>query len=708
MTAEPARKVDFYVDNLDCESEANAIRRGFEGSPGLLDLTVYPKAARVSIAYSENAASPTYFAERLRAIGFPPRKDIRSAQIPKPWENAKVLTSAASGVLLGIGWLIGFTGIQAVISMVLYGVAIVVGGWFFGREALNGLIFERKIGIELLMTVAAAAASALGQFADAATLAFLYSISEALEGYTEQRTRSAIRSLMDLTPRRALVRQDGREEEIPVEDLQPGETFFVRPGQSVATDGEIVLGESSLNQAPVTGESVPVSKEPGDAVFAGSINGEGHLEIKATKRFAENTISRIINLVEEAQERKGTGERFIQRFGAWYSPAVLGVGVLIGTVVPILGGDWNIWLMRATIFIVAAAPCALVISVPITMVAALGAAARHGVLIKGGVFMEELAKIAVVAFDKTGTVTVGKPDVTDVLLLRQAPGISSQDALLALAAGIENRSEHVLARAIVHYARTRGLEPVEIAEFRAFVGAGGFARYAGNAVFLGNPRFFREKLRIDLSAASNDIQQLEHEGKTVVLVGDATGPWGIIALRDSVRDNAAQAIAALRSAGIRHLTMLTGDNERAAQAVATEAGISEVHAGLTPEDKVEKIKELATAFRHVAMVGDGINDAPALAAANVGIAMGAAGTDVALETADVALMGDDLQKLPYAIHVARRAQLITRQNLALSAILIAILIAGALTGLLSLPIVVLAHEGSEIAVIANGLRMLRS
>ncbi len=708
MANKAVKTIEFHVDNLDCDSEANAIRRGLTGAPGLVDLTIYSKSARVSISYATQEASPATFSERLRLLGYPPRKNLRDHRLPKPWENAKVLTACGSAILLAAGWLVGTAGAPELASVSLYLAAIVIGGWFFGREAIEELVFEREIGIELLMTVAAVASAILGQFAEAATLAFLYSISEAAEGYTEEKTRSAVRALMDLTPRLALVRREGKEQEIPAEQLRVGDIFIVRPGQSVATDGEIVSGVSGVNQAPVTGESMPVGKKPHDTVFAGSINGEGVLEVRATKVFAENTISRIIRLVEEARERKGASQRFIERFGAWYSPAVLAVGILISVLLPVLLGGWHSWLIRATIFIVAAAPCALVISIPITMVAALGTAARRGVLIKGGSYMEELARIVVVALDKTGTVTMGKPDVTDFVFLRAAPGVENQRALLALAAGVEARSEHPLARAIVHHVQKLGVAPVEITEFRALAGAGASAQFVDGRVFVGNPKSFRDRVGVKFGAVSKQVERLEHEGKTVVLIGGDDEVWGVIALRDTLRPDAAQAIAALRSSGIKRVVMLTGDNETSARAIAHDAGIDEVHAGLTPENKVEKLRDLARAHRHVAMVGDGINDAPALAAANVGIAMGVAGTDAALETADVALMGDDLLKLAYAVGLARRAQGITRQNLILSSLLISALVAGALFGLLSLPVVVVAHELSELAVIANGMRMLRA
>ncbi|MCL5951759.1 MAG: cation-translocating P-type ATPase [Chloroflexi bacterium] len=702
------QELELRVANLDCEHDAAAIERGLQGFAGLVGLKVYPSSAKVAITYDPTSTKPEMLKGKLEALGFPPQQGMQMAEQPKVWRNPKVLTSAASGVLLLIGWLIGLAGAPAIVSDIIYIAASLIGGYFFGREAIEELVFEREIGIELLMGTAAIVATLMGLAAEGATLVFLYSISEAAEGYTEEKTRAAIKALMNLAPKVALVRRDSVEREIPVEELVVGDVFIVKPGQAVATDGVILVGASSVNQAPVTGESVPVEKQVDDVVFAGSINGEGALEVRATKTFADNTIARIIHLVEEAQEKKGKSQRFIERFGARYSPSVLAIGLLIAILPPLLvSADWLTWITRATVFIVAAAPCALVISIPITLVASLGTGARQGVLIKGGVYVEELAKVKVIAMDKTGTLTRGEPEVTDVVSCRHEQSRSPQE-VLAMAAGIERRSEHPLARAITRHAEAEKVTPIEVIEFRALTGAGASARLNGNTLYIGSPDLFHSRLGVTLDCAWDDINHLQGEGKTVVVVGDDKAPWGLIAIRDNIRSNAAKAIDAIHAAGVQKVVMLTGDNERTAQAIAKELGIDEIYADLKPEDKVTKVRELSQRYGHVAMVGDGVNDAPALAEATVGIAMGAAGTDVALETADVALMADDLEKLAYALKLAKRNQSVVNQNLALSALVVGSLIIGAILGVFTLPIAVVGHEVSEWVVIASGLRMLRA
>lgn len=706
-----SRNLELRVANLDCEHDAAALERGLQGFAGLAELKVYPKSAKVALTYDPALTRPEALKEKLESLGFPPQKGMAMAEQPKPWKNPKVLTSFASGVLLLVGWLLGLAGAPAIVSTVIYIAAVLIGGYYFGREALEELIFEREIGIELLMSTAAIVATLMGEAAEGAMLVFLYSISEAAEGYTEEKTRAAIKALMNLAPKVALVQRDGVEREVPVEELEVGDVFIVKPGQSFATDGVVLVGASSVNQAPVTGESVPVEKQVGETVFAGSINGEGALEVRATKTFADNTISRIIHMVEEAQEKKGKSQRFIEKFGARYSPIVLLIGILIAVVPPLFfGADWTTWITRATVFIVAAAPCALVISIPITLVATLGTGARQGVLIKGGVYVEELAKVKVVAMDKTGTLTRGEPEVTEVILLRQDTDrlATSQPELLAVAAGIERRSSHPLAQAIVRHVQAQGIQPAELADFHSLTGAGASARLDRRTVYVGSPDLFHSKLGISLESAWEDINHLQSEGKTVVVLGDEQAPWGLIAIRDNIRPNAHQAIDALHAAGAQKVVMLTGDNERTAQAIARELGIDELYANLKPEDKVTRVRELAGRYGHVAMVGDGVNDAPALAEATVGVAMGAAGTDVALETADVALMADDLEKLAYALALAKRNQVVVNQNLVLSAIVIGTLVIGAVAGVFTLPLVVLAHEISEFIVIGSGLRMLRA
>ena len=703
-------RLDVRVANLDCDSDAARLQRGLKGTPGLAEVRVNPSAAKVTLGFDPAATSAEALRDTLSDLGFPPQGGMAIPEPPKPWRNPKVLAAALAGLFTLVGWLLSLSTGENAISVGLYIAAALIGGYHFGREALEELIFERKVTIMLLMAVAAVVAAIMGELLEAAILVFLYSISEAAEGYTEEKTRSAVRALMDLTPKTATVRREGRDVEVPVEELVPGDIFLVRPGQGVPTDGEVIGGASSVNQAPVTGESMLVEKHPGEMVFAGSINGEGALEVRATKAFADNTISRIIQMVEEAHERKGTSHRWIERFGNRYSPAVLGLGILIAVLPPLFfGGEWTEWITRATVFIVAAAPCALVISVPITLVSALGTGARQGVLIKGGVYVEELDKVRVVALDKTGTVTKGEPEVTDVVPLNGASGNSRPlSEILAAAAGVERQSQHPLAVAIVRHAESQSVAPAPVEEFRSLTGAGASARVDGRTVYIGSPDLFARQLGVGLDGAGGQVERLQAEGKTVVLVGDETEAWGMIAIRDNLRANAKKAIAALHAAGVEKVVMLTGDNERTARAIAREAGIDEVYADLKPDDKARLVRELTQRIGHVAMVGDGVNDAPALAEATVGVAMGAAGTDVALETADVALMADDLEKLVYALHLAKRNQRIVRQNIALSAVVIGVLVIGAVTGALTLPLAVLGHEISEFIVIGNGLRMLRA
>jgi Cd2+/Zn2+-exporting ATPase len=624
--------------------------------------------------------------------------------MPPPWRNLQVVTSALSGLLLTVGFFGSMLGLPLQLETGLYLLAVAIGGWYFIREGIETLLEERQVGIEILMTVAAITAGLLGQWAEAAMLVFLYSISEAAEGYTEERTRNAIRALMDLAPKTALVLRDGKEMIIPAEELRVGDHFVVLPGEAVATDGEIVEGHSSLNQAPVTGESVPVEKNTGDSVFAATLNGEGALTIRVTKTTADNTLARIIQLVEEAQSSKGKSQRFIERFGRRYSPAVLAVGVLLAVLPPLLfAQEWQEWLTRATVFIVAAAPCALVISIPITLVAAIGTAGRNGILIKGGVHLENLAKVRVITLDKTGTLTLGRPQVNKVIAFN---GVTERQ-LLGSAAALESRSQHPLASAIINYASDENIEVKPAEDFQSLTGAGAKGRINNEMVYIGKPDLFAG-IGIDLNPIQAQIKELQQAGNTVILLGTEQQVQGLIAVIDPLRPGVIDAISDLRKAGIEKIIMLTGDNQLAAKAIAAKAGIDEVFAELSPEDKKSKIEQLDQQYGRVAMVGDGVNDAPALAAAHVGIAMGAAGTDVALETADVALMADDLSRLPYLIRFSRRNWRIIRQNLMLSVLVIGTLVVGAVAGVFTLPIAVLAHEISEFVVIASGLRMLRS
>ncbi|MDP2949899.1 MAG: cation-translocating P-type ATPase [Chloroflexota bacterium] len=617
-----------------------------------------------------------------------------------PWWRFPPLRNAlASGALLVLAFILSrVAAVPDWVSIALYVAAIPLGASHWGREAVEA-VFRRRVNIDVLMAVATVGAAVLGLWEEAAFLAFLYGAAEGLEEYAYDRTRSAIRALLKLAPAEAHVLRDGVETLVPAAEMEVGDLFLVRPGESLATDGVIRRGSTSINEAPVTGESMPVSKEPGAQVFAGAINLTGAIEVEATRRFQDNTLSRIIHLVEEAQEEKTNAQRFIDKFGSRYSPAIL-LGALALLVVPTLfGGDFRLWATRAITLAVAGAPCALVMSTPVAVAAAIGRAGKRGVLIKGGLYLERLGSLTTVAFDKTGTLTKGRPEVTDVVPLN---GASPQDVVGA-AAAVERLSEHPLAQAIVRKAGKERVVVPAAEGFQALTGAGASAQVDGHRSYVGSPALF-QKLGADMAEALPAVARLQEQGKTVVLVGDERTVTGAIAIRDEVRPEAREAIESLRRSGIRRVVMLTGDNERTARAIASQLGVDDVRAGLKPDDKVRVVKEMEGRKERVAMVGDGINDAPALASASVGIAMGAAGTDAAIEAADVALMGDDLRAVAYAIQVGRRAQGISRQNIVFSVGLLAVLIPLSVVGSIGVAVAVIVHEGSELLAVANGLR----
>lgn len=614
------------------------------------------------------------------------------------WRFPPMRNALLSGVLLAIAYML--SRIDAVadgVSIAVYIAAALLGASHWGREAIEAA-GERHINIDVLMGAATLGAATLGLWEEAAFLAFLYGAAESLEEYTYDRTRGAIRALLDLAPEEARVLRDGAQVTIPARELRPGERFLVLPGESLPTDGVIAKGQTALNEAPVTGESIPVEKEQGAHVFAGTVNLTGAIEVQATRAFEDNTLSRIIHLVEEAQEQKTAAQRFIDRFGDRYSPMILLGALVLLVVPPLAGGGFLVWAKRAVTLAVAGAPCALVMSTPVAVAAAIGSAGKRGVLIKGGVHLENLGRVKLLAFDKTGTITLGRPQVVNVVPLDQ-----NHADVLRLAASVETFSEHPLARAIVAAAEEEklALKPADSA--RALTGAGAEATIGGTRYYVGKPDLFRS-FGAKLGSAEEIAEQRYDEGKTVVVVGDQKRALGVIALRDEPRPGARSAIEKLRADGIAHIAMLTGDNERTARAIARDLGIDEIRAGLRPEDKSRTVAELRERHGAVAMVGDGINDAPALAAADVGIAMGTVGTDAAIEAADVALMGDDLGGVSYAVRLGRRAQAISRQNIVFSIALLAVLVPSAVVGLINVAIAVVAHEVAEIIAVANGLR----
>lgn len=612
-----------------------------------------------------------------------------------PMRNALI-----AGLLTGIAFAFAHLGfIPSIIEISIYVVAIILGGYHWSREGIEELIEEKEIGIEILMMAATIGSAILGMWDEAAFLVFLYGAAEGLEEYTYAKTRASIRKLLDLAPKEAQLLKNGKEVIIPSEELRVGDIFIVRPGESIPTDGVIIKGRSSINEAPVTGEAIPIEKKEGMKVFAATINQEGALEIKATATFEDNTLSKIVHLVEEAREQKGKAQLFIEKFGRKYSPLVLLSALLLIVVPPLFGVPISYFATRAVVLLVAAAPCALVMSTPVAIAAGIGRAGRSGVLIKGGIHLENLGKIKAVAFDKTGTLTKGKPVVTDVVPLN-----SNESEILNLAYNVERYSEHPLAKAIVEKAEEGGIKNLEVTNFSAIAGYGTRAKIGGKTIYVGKQGLFK-RFGQD-SQSLQQVESLRNEGKTVVLIGTEESMEGLIATRDEIRPQAKEVIENLHSMGIK-VIMLTGDNEVTARAIAKELGIDEVKADLRPENKIESIKELEYKYGVVAMVGDGINDAPALAKATVGVAMGTAGTDAAIEAADIALMADDLAKLLYAINLGKRAKGISTQNIVFSLLLLAVLIPSALIGIMSVAIAVFLHEGSELLAVANGLRVAR-
>jgi Cd2+/Zn2+-exporting ATPase len=593
-------------------------------------------------------------------------------------------------------------GLPPLAAIGLYALAYVAGGFNTVRHGI-GAIVHGHFDIDVLMAAAALGAAALGEWAEGALLLFLFSLGHALEEYATDRARNAIRALADLSPKTARVRRGGMEFEVPVDDVWLGDIAIVRPGERVPVDGQIVRGRSAVDQAPITGESVPVGKAPGNEVFAGSINGEGSLEVRVTKLAQDTTLARVVRMVEEAPTRKSPMQHFTERFERVFVPAILGGVVLVMLVPPLVGWlSWQTSILRGLTILVAASPCALAIATPSAVLAGVAQAARNGVLVKGGMHLETLGGLAVIAFDKTGTITVGRPRVTDLV----PAGDVDEDELLRVAASVETQSRHPLAQAIVREATRRELALAGAAELEAVIGRGVRAALDEETVLIGTLRMFEEEAVAVPEDVRERAQLLERAGKTAVLVARDGRLLGTVALADTPRAEARAAVEALGKLGIRRTVMLTGDTERVAEAIARDVGIADFRANLLPEDKAAAVDELLVTYGELAMVGDGVNDAPALAHATVGIAMGGAGSDVALETADVALMADDLARLPFAVALSNQTRRIIRQNLWISLGVIALLIPTGLLGLVGIGIAVLLHEGSTLVVVANALRLL--
>lgn len=672
--------------------------------PGVDMVKVNPVNFRMTVVHD---ASLEAIQKAVAEIGYEvaPAKGRQAEQAITPgfWpQHGQKVATVVSGVAVLAGYLASLRLGEHHLAIVgIYMVAALVGGFKTFRLGMRALR-AGEFDMNALMTIGVAGAMLIGEWAEAGLIAFLYSVSNWLEAATMQRTRNAIKALVDIAPKVALVRRGCGEYEVSVEDVEIGDTLLVKPGEKIAMDGDVLMGVSSVNQAPITGESIPVSKAPGSEVFAGSINGSGALEVRVTKRVEDTTLARIIHMVEVAQGERAEVQSFVDRFARRYTPIVLVAAVLMAVVPPLLFAQaWGEWIYRALALIVLACPCALVVSTPVALVAGIGNAARRGVLIKGGTHLEQAATIKVLAFDKTGTLTQGRPEVQAVIPL----GAHTADEVIRLAAAVETRSEHPLAAAILRHA-TQVVGSVQAGQaFEAIIGHGAKAEVEGRTLYVGSPRFFEQE-GISFGGAMAHIERLQSAGNTVVVLADDTEAYGLIAIADPIRPESRAIVSRLKSLGIQRVVMLTGDNARTAQAIAEQVGVDEVRADLLPEDKVTAVKDLEARFGPVAMVGDGVNDAPALATAHLGIAMGAAGTDVAIETADVALMSDDVRRIPFTIELSRTTMRVIHQNIAFSLGVKVVATLLVFPGWLSLWMAVVSDMGATILVVLNGLRLL--
>lgn len=688
------------LEGLDCPDCAMKLEKAVGRLNGVLWSSVNYATSILMVEYEQDRVNREMISNRVRDIGYDVAAEIipGAAVPPKPgWFNRKAIATLLAGAFLAAGLIASWLGAGDVTTTLLFAGSIICGGFYAARA---GVLSLRALTMDtnFLMTLAAVGAVAIGEWAEGAAVLFLFSLGSALESYTVDRTRNSIRGLIELSPTDASVLRHGHEDRVPVEDVKVGETVVVRPGERIPLDGVVIAGSSSVDEKAITGESVPREKTPGQPVYAGTINQRGSVEVRVTRLVGDDTLSRIIHLVEEAQAQKAPSQQFSERFGQIYTPIVIGLAVVIALIALFMREQWL--FRQSLVLLVVSCPCALVISTPVAIVAAIGNAARNGVLVKGGAHLEEMGRVSVVAFDKTGTLTTGQLEVTDVV-----PLSGTAEEVIRIAASIESRSEHPLAEAILKRASEEKIELYELSYFEAIPGMGARGIIDSQVCHIGNQRML-DQLNVPLPDYEV-AARLRSEGKTLMFVVSENRVAGIVAAADTVRESSREAIDALRRSGVASTVMLTGDNSVTAQAVAKRLGIDRVEAELLPEEKVDRVRELVYRHGKVAMVGDGINDAPALAAASVGVAMGGAGSHAALETADVALMADDLSMLPYGMQLSRSALRVIKQNTAFSVGVVIMLVGLTLAGVLNLTWGIIGHEGSALIVIANGMRLLR-
>jgi Cd2+/Zn2+-exporting ATPase len=697
------------VAGVDCAEEVSVIQRALKPLAGVREVRVNIMSGKAIIVHDESI-TPEALIKSIDDAGLKAtREGEKSSDGAQKGQKQRLVSVTISGAFTLLGLLVHWThSAPESAALGCFLVAIISGGWFIAPKAIAA---ARRFApdMNLLMTIAVLGAAGIGEWSEGAAVAFLFALSELLESFSLARARRAIQSLLKLAPKTALLKSGDRFNEVPVEQVRVGDTIAVKSGARVPLDGAIVNGNSSVDQAPITGESMPVEKKHGDQVFAGTINGEGSLEVRVTKGYSDTTLARIIHLVEEAQSQKALSQRFVDVFAKYYTPSVMALALLVFLVPPMVAGAvWGVWFYRALVLLVIACPCALVISTPVSIVSGLTAMARRGVLIKGGAFLEAIGKLKALAVDKTGTITEGRPRVARVV-----PVNSTDEAeIVRIAAAIDTHSDHPLAQAVVKYAEERGVDFPRSENYQARTGCGAEADVLGHHYFVGNHRFTHE-----LAVCSEEIEKIlagvEELGQSVVVVGhkphaDCAGEvLGIIAVGDTMRPNAPDAIRSLHAIGVQKVVMLSGDNQRTVNTIARQAGVDEAHGDLLPDQKIERIRKLLAEHKQVGMIGDGVNDAPAMAAATVGIAMGAAGTDTAIETADIALMQDDLSKVSEAIHLGRRTVRVIQFNIAFAITVKLVFLVLAVFGYTSLWLAIAADTGATLVVIANALRLLR-
>jgi len=714
ITSEQEMKA-YRVQGFTCANCAGKFEKNVKQLSGVEDAKVNFGASKIAV-YGNATIEELEKAGAFENLKVTPEKSARQAsqEVKEDTKEDKVPFYKKHSALLYASLLIAFgylssyvNGEENIVTTLLFLASMFIGGLSLFKVGLQNLL-RFEFDMKTLMTVAVIGGAIIGEWAEVAIVVILFAISEALERFSMDRARQSIRSLMDIAPKEALVRRNGQEIMIHVDDIAVGDIMIVKPGQKIAMDGVVVSGYSAVNQAAITGESVPVEKTVDNEVFAGTLNEEGLLEVEITKLVEDTTISKIIHLVEEAQGERAPSQAFVDKFAKYYTPIIMIIAALVAIVPPLFfDGSWETWIYQGLAVLVVGCPCALVISTPISIVSAIGNAAKKGVLVKGGVYLEEMGALKAIAFDKTGTLTKGVPAVTDYNVLNKQ---INEKELLSIITALEYRSQHPLASAIMKKAEEENItySDVQVEDFSSITGKGIKGIVNGATYYIGSPKLFKELLTNDFDKdLEQNVTTLQNQGKTAMIIGTAKEILAVIAVADEVRESSKEIIQKLHQLGIKKTIMLTGDNKGTAKAIGGQVGVSDIEAELMPQDKLDFIKQLRSEYGHVAMVGDGVNDAPALAASTVGIAMGGAGTDTALETADVALMGDDLRKLPFTIKLSRKTLNIIKANIAFAIAIKFIALLLVIPGWLTLWIAIVSDMGATLLVALNGLRLMK-